>query len=93
MKEERSVKDVHDDPRIAFHLGPRPCLRRKRHIWLARTLSIEHPMVFQERINKARELRGVVGRRCVVGAINASGSGVVPRKGLRQGVGSFSKSS
>ncbi|WP_224369646.1 MvdC/MvdD family ATP grasp protein [Hyalangium versicolor] len=33
------------------------------------------PMVFQERIDKARELRVViVGRRCFVGAINASGS-------------------
>ena len=33
------------------------------------------PMVFQERIDKARELRvAVVGGRCFVGAIDASGS-------------------
>ncbi|PTL79432.1 MvdC/MvdD family ATP grasp protein [Vitiosangium sp. GDMCC 1.1324] len=33
------------------------------------------PMVFQERIDKARELRvAVVGGRCLVGAINATGS-------------------
>lgn len=33
------------------------------------------PMVFQERIDKARELRvAVVGERCFVGAIDASGS-------------------
>jgi glutathione synthase/RimK-type ligase-like ATP-grasp enzyme len=35
------------------------------------------PMVFQERIDKARELRViVVGERCFVGAIDASGSAV-----------------